>query len=83
MKDVRETLGLVTSIVIIIVVSLLIAGCSIPKNPKLSFGKKCVDKQENVVYSYVWLYNKEDGLQANRCLRASGCRGGVLLLSTP
>ena len=65
MKDVRETLGLVTSIVIIIVVSLLIAGCSIPKNPKLSFGKKCVDKQENVVYSYVWLYNKEDGLQAN------------------
>ena len=66
MKDVRETLGLVTSIVIIIVVSLLIAGCSIPKNPKLSFGKKCVDKQENVVYSYVWLYNIEDGLQANK-----------------
>jgi len=57
---------LVTSIVIIIVVSLLIAGCSIPKNPKLSFGKKCVDKQENVVYSYVWLYNKKDGLQANK-----------------
>lgn len=66
MKDIRETLGLVTSIVIIIVVSLLIAGCSIPKNPKLSFGKKCVDKQENVVYSYVWLYNKKDGLQANK-----------------
>ena len=39
MKDIRETLGLVTSIVIIIVVSLLIAGCSIPKNPKVSFGK--------------------------------------------
>ena len=66
MKDIRETLGLVTSILIIIVVSLLIAGCSIPKNPKLSFGKKCVDKQENVVYSYVWLYNKKDGLQANK-----------------
>ena len=66
MKDIRETLGLITSIVIIIVVSLLIAGCSIPKNPKLSFGKKCVDKQENVVYSYVWLYNKKDGLQANK-----------------
>ena len=66
MKNIRETLGLITSIVIIIVVSLLIAGCSIPKNPKLSFGKKCVDKQENVVYSYVWLYNKKDGLQANK-----------------
>jgi len=57
---------LVTSIVIIIVVSLLIAGCSIPKNPKVSFGKKCVDKQDSVVYSYVWLYNKKDGLQANK-----------------
>ena len=66
MKNIKETLGLVTSIVIIIVVSLLIAGCSIPKNPKVSFGKKCVDKQENVVYSYVWLYNKKDGLQANK-----------------
>ena len=66
MQDIKETLGLVSSIVIIIVVSLLIAGCSIPKNPKLSFGKKCVDKQENVVYSYVWLYNKKDGLQSNK-----------------
>jgi len=66
MKDIRETLGLVTSIVIIIVVSLMIAGCSIPKNPKVSFGKKCVDKQDSVVYSYVWLYNKKDGLQANK-----------------
>ena len=37
-----------------------------PKNPKVSFGKKCVDKQDSVVYSYVWLYNKKDGLQANK-----------------
>ena len=49
-----------------LLITAAIAGCSIPKNPKLSFGKKCVDKQENVVYSYVWLYNKEDGLQANK-----------------
>ena len=46
--------------------ALLLVGCSIPKNPKLSFGKKCVDKQENVVYSYIWLYNKNDGLQADK-----------------
>ena len=49
-----------------LLITAAIAGCSIPKNPKLSFGKKCVDKQENVVYSYVWLYNKKDGLQANK-----------------
>ena len=66
MKDVRETLGLVTSIVIIIVVSLLIAGCSIPKNPKLSFGKKCVEKEDKVVYSYIWVYDKEVGVIADK-----------------
>ena len=44
---------------------LVLAGCSIPKNPKLSFGKKCVEKVDSVVYSYVWLYNEESGLEAD------------------
>ena len=53
MKDIRETLLFShcnnnSSIIID-------AGCSIPKNPKVSFGKKCVDKQDSVVYSYVWV----------------------------
>lgn len=65
-RDIKEMIGMAISFAIIIVMALLLVGCSIPKNPKLSFGKKCVDKQENVVYSYVWLYNKEDGLQANK-----------------
>jgi len=65
-RDIKEMIGMAISFTIIIVMALLLVGCSIPKNPKLSFGKKCVDKQENVVYSYVWLYNKEDGLQANK-----------------
>lgn len=44
----------------------LMTACSIPKEPRLAFGKKCVEKNENVVYSYVWLYNKNNGLEANK-----------------
>lgn len=65
-KDIKEMIGMAISFGIIIAMALLLVGCSIPKNPKLSFGKKCVDKQENVVYSYIWLYNKNDGLQADK-----------------
>ena len=65
-RDIKEMIGMAISFAIIIVMALLLVGCSIPKNPKVSFGKKCVDKQDSVVYSYVWLYNKKDGLQANK-----------------
>tara|TARA_Y200000002_G_scaffold332129_1_gene297718 strand:+ start:824 stop:1051 length:228 start_codon:yes stop_codon:yes gene_type:complete len=65
-RDIKEMIGMAISFGIIIAMALLLVGCSIPKNPKLSFGKKCVDKQENVVYSYIWLYNKNDGLQADK-----------------
>ena len=43
-----------------------ITACTIPSEPRLSFGKKCVEKNENVVYSYVWLYGKGNGLEANK-----------------
>ena len=48
-----------------LLITAAIAGCSIPKNPKLTFGKKCVDKGENIVYSYLWLYDKNAGLIAD------------------
>jgi len=44
----------------------LITACTIPSEPRLAFGKKCVEKNENVVYSYVWLYGKSNGLEANK-----------------
>jgi len=50
--------------IIIIGFALLLAGCSIPKNPSLSFGKKCHVKGNSVAYSYVWLYDKKAGLEA-------------------
>lgn len=49
----------------IILIALLLVGCSVPKNPKVSFGKKCMVKDESVSYSYVWLYDKNTGLPAS------------------
>ena len=51
-------------IIITIIASLLLTACSI-KEPRLSFGKKCVDKENQIVYSYVWLYDKQVGLKAD------------------
>jgi|GEM_PF-3551010 len=51
-------------IIILIVASLLITACSI-KEPRLSFGKKCVEKDNQVVYSYIWIWDKMVGLTAN------------------
>jgi|TARA_B100000242_G_scaffold218185_1_gene159520 hypothetical protein len=45
---------------------LSLSACSIPKEPRLAFGKKCVEKNSDIVYSYVWLYNKGNGLEANK-----------------
>jgi hypothetical protein len=49
---------------IVIALSLLLAGCAIPSNPKLSFGKKCHVVDDNITYSYVWLFDKKEGLEA-------------------
>tara|TARA_B100000941_G_scaffold74557_1_gene50743 strand:- start:1132 stop:1329 length:198 start_codon:yes stop_codon:yes gene_type:complete len=51
-------------ITISILTFLLVSACGI-SNPKLSFGKKCVVKDESVSYSYVWVYNKDTGLPAS------------------
>ena len=40
--------------------------CSKPLDA-VKFGKKCLANADNsVTYSYVWLYNKENGLPANK-----------------
>tara|TARA_B100000927_G_scaffold287498_1_gene280509 strand:+ start:502 stop:696 length:195 start_codon:yes stop_codon:yes gene_type:complete len=51
-------------IISIIFLAGLLSACAI-NEPRVSFGKKCVEKDNNVVYSYVWLYDKEAGLNAN------------------
>ena len=49
----------------IILIALLLVGCSVPKSPKLSFGKKCTVQGDQVVWSHVWIYSKNTGLNAN------------------
>ena len=50
----------------IILTALLLVGCSIPKNPKVSFGKKCAVQGDQVVWSYAWMYDKSTGLEASK-----------------
>ena len=50
----------------LLIASVLLAGCTIPKNPKISFGKKCAVQGDQVVWSHVWLFDKTTGLDANK-----------------
>ena len=49
--------------ILVILMSLILVSCV--QNPKLSFGKKCVEKGDQVHFSYVGIYDKEAGLQAD------------------
>ena len=55
-------------VVLAVVTGLLLTACSgAIKEPRLSFGKKCsVTENGQVAYSYVWLYDKKEGLSANK-----------------
>ena len=49
----------------IILTTLLLVGCANIENPKIAFGKKCTVQAHEVVYSYVWIFDKTKGLEAN------------------
>jgi|TARA_Y100000310_G_scaffold339020_1_gene430362 hypothetical protein len=50
----------------IMLATLFLVGCANIENPKLSWGKKCTMNAHEVVYSYLWIYDKEQGLDANK-----------------
>jgi hypothetical protein len=54
------------NLMITMLMTILLTGCAVPSNPKLTFGKKCHVVNDNITYSYVWLYDKEKGLQASK-----------------
>lgn len=59
------------NLLLILIFAIATSGCALvaklPENPAISFGKKCsVDETGNVVYSAVWIYNKESGLHASK-----------------
>ena len=52
-------------ILIGIIAGLFLVGCSSIDNPRVSFGKKCLVKENDVAFSYVWFYDKKNGLPAS------------------
>jgi len=50
---------------IFLIALFLLSGCGI-KTPSVKLGKKCVVKGDEVVYSYVWIHDKDRTLQANK-----------------
>ena len=52
-------------LVAILFATLFLTACSV-KNPALNLGKKCLVKENQVVYSYVWLFDSEQGLKATK-----------------
>ena len=50
--------------ILIIFTALLLTACSISE-PRLSFGKKCTIKDDKIVYSYLWVYDKSAGVPAD------------------
>ena len=52
-------------LVVILFATVLLTACSV-KNPALNLGKKCLVKDDQVVYSYVWLFDSEIGLKATK-----------------
>ena len=52
-------------LVVILFATVLLTACSV-KNPALNLGKKCLVKENQVVYSYVWLFDSESGLKATK-----------------
>ena len=53
-----------SKILIGIIAVLFLVGCSSFDNPRVSFGKKCLVKENDVAFSYVWFYDKDTGLMA-------------------
>jgi hypothetical protein len=50
--------------ILVILTALLLTACSISE-PRLSFGKKCTVKDDKIVYSYLWVYDKSAGVPAD------------------
>ena len=52
--------------VTLILASNLLVGCAVPKNPTLAWGKRCTVSGEQVVWSHLWVYDREKGLDATK-----------------
>ena len=64
----KKILTFINFFIIFIAMTVLFTGCSVvPKDPRMSLGKKCViNEDNNKVSSYIWVYGKEGGLSATK-----------------
>ena len=44
----------------------LLTGCSVPKNPEIVFGKKCLENGDQISYSWVWIQDKRLGTKPSQ-----------------
>ena len=44
---------------------VFLTACSV-KNPALDLGKRCMVKGDQIIYSYVWVYDTEAGNKATK-----------------
>lgn len=59
-----ESSKMKTLYIVILASIFALSACSV-NNPRVSLGKKCVEKDKTIVYSYVWVYDKKEGLYAD------------------
>jgi|TARA_R110000824_G_scaffold98131_3_gene234243 hypothetical protein len=56
--------------IIVVAFLLLLSGCAVKTHPPvdwISFGKKCMETYKGtIVSSYVWFYNRRQGLEATK-----------------
>jgi len=52
------------NIIIFTLAFLFVSACGI-SNPNIAIGKKCVVNGDSVSYSYIWFYDKKNGLPAS------------------
>ena len=50
--------------ILVLLSAVLLTACSV-KEPRLSFGKKCTVKDDKIVYSNLWIYDKSAGIPAD------------------
>ena len=55
----------IKTLITVLFATVFLTACSV-KNPALNLGKKCLVKEDQVVYSYVWLFDSEQGLKATK-----------------
>ena len=44
----------------------VLTGCSVPKNPEIVFGKKCLENGDQISYSWVWIQDKTLGTKPSQ-----------------